>query len=154
MSEARDKQRHSPDADLVDAVVQLSFAVQTVLGRLAEAQELSITQTRMLAVLEDRDIGVQELSAILEQGKSSTSGLVTRAARRGLVRRREVPGDRRAVHVALTPAGRSLVREVREEVRVEIGRLTAAMPQRDRDRLARLSRVLVDQYAIHHRLPV
>lgn len=140
--------------ELVDSLVQLSFAVQAVFGQLAESQEMSIPQARMLGVLEDREIGVQELSEILEQGKSSTSGLVSRAERRGLVRRRDVPGDGRAVHVALTPAGRALVRTVREAVRAEITRLAEPLSGDDRAELARAAQVLVDRYAEDHRLPI
>lgn len=140
--------------ELVDVLVQLSFAVQAVLGRLAESQEMSIPQVRMLAVLEDREIGVQELAEILEQGKSSTSGLVSRAERRGLVRRQAVPGDGRAVHVALTPAGRALVRTVREAAHAEITRLAEPLSGDNRAELARAARVLVDRYTEDHSLPI
>jgi len=38
--------------------------------------------------------------------RAALTGLIDRAERRGLVERRAVPGDRRAVRVSLTPDGR------------------------------------------------
>lgn len=138
------------DDCLIDALVQLSFVVQKVIGRIAEAQEMSITQVRLLAVLEDRQIGVKELSGILELGKSATSGLVSRAERRGLVRRHEVPEDARAVQVGLTPAGRAMTRSVRREVRADLTGLAVALAPADRDRLPGLVQPLVDEYFAQH----
>ena len=66
---------------------RFSFAVQNVLGRVAAAHDLSITQLRMLAILRDREPGMLELARQLELSKSSASGLIDRAQKRGLVAR-------------------------------------------------------------------
>ncbi|MER6901520.1 MarR family transcriptional regulator, partial [Amycolatopsis sp. NPDC000740] len=76
---------NAPAPDLVDGLMQLSFVVQAILGRLAGEHGLSVTQLRMLAVLDDREIGMRQLAGILELEKSSVTGLVDRAERRGLV---------------------------------------------------------------------
>lgn len=89
----------------------------------------------MLAVLEDREIGMLQLASILELEKSSTTGLVDRAVRRGLVRRVAVPGNRRAVNVTVTPTGRDLVRTARTSVRAEITAMSASLGPAQRDRL-------------------
>src|SRR3954462_10769404 len=71
----------------VDVLVQLSFLVQGVLGRIAAEHDLSLTQVRLLGILRDRRPGMLELARHLGLDKSSMTGLVARAEKRGLVRR-------------------------------------------------------------------
>lgn len=144
----------SADLDLVDGLVQLSFAVQSVLGRIASDLDLSVTQLRMLAVLEDREIGMLQLASILELEKSSTTGLVDRAVRRGLVRRVTVPGNRRAVNVTVTPAGRKLFRTARSSVRAEITAMSESLGEAQRDRLRSSVTTLIRQNAASHAIPL
>ncbi len=75
------------DLGLVDALAQLSFAVQGALTRVAAAHDASIIQTRLLGILRDRHPTITELAAFLQLDKSSVTGLVDRAEERGLVRR-------------------------------------------------------------------
>src|SRR3954469_4308716 len=96
----------------LDAVVQLSFAVQHALGELAAEHDLSLTQFRLLAILRDREPAMLDLARHLKLEKSSVSGLIDRAQRRGLVERFPGEGDGRAVYVRLTSAGRRLVEEI------------------------------------------
>jgi DNA-binding MarR family transcriptional regulator len=131
---------------MVDAVVQLSFAVQGVLGRLAAANDLSITQLRLLAILRDRDPGMLELARHLGLGKSSVSGLIDRAERRGLVTRTAAPGDRRGVLVSLTPDGRLLTEQVESRAVAEILALLAPVPVGERERFTRLAAGVVQQH--------
>lgn len=93
---------------MVDALAQLSFAVQGVLSQIGAEHDLSIIQVRLLGVLRDRSVGMNELARHLGLDKSSVTGLVDRAERRGLVRRRTSSTDRRAIEVSITPAGRKL----------------------------------------------
>jgi DNA-binding MarR family transcriptional regulator len=144
----------APDLELVDGLVQLSFAVQSVLGRVASGLDLSVTQLRMLAVLEDREIGMLQLASILELEKSSTTGLVDRAVRRGLVRRVTVPGNRRAVNVTVTPAGRELFRTARSSVHAEIIAMSESLGKADRDRLRSSVTALIRQHAASHAIPL
>jgi DNA-binding MarR family transcriptional regulator len=140
--------------ELVDGLVQLSFVVQAVLGRIADQHELSTTQVRMLAVLEDREIGMLQLARILELEKSSVTGLVDRAERRDLVRRVAVPGNRRAVHVVLTEHGQELVRAVRSAARAQIAAsLTGSLDEAAQNRLSRLAAALIQRYASQHAIP-
>jgi MarR family transcriptional regulator, lower aerobic nicotinate degradation pathway regulator len=141
--------RSIPAADLgmVDAVVQLSFAVQGVLGRLAAAHELSITQLRLLAILRDRDPGMLELARHLGLGKSSVSGLIDRAERRGLVARTAAPVDGRGVLVTLTADGRRLAGQIESEVVDELAGLLAPVRAGERERLSRLAARVVEHHA-------
>ena len=69
----------------VDGLAQLSFLIQGMLERRAAEHDLSIIQTRLLGVLRDRTPTMHELARFLGLDKSSATGLVDRAERRGLV---------------------------------------------------------------------
>jgi DNA-binding MarR family transcriptional regulator len=59
--------------------------------------------------------------------KSSMTGLVTRAEKRGLVQRLPSPDDGRAVLVGLTPLGRELTDRCTAEMDQQIAALTASL---------------------------
>lgn len=116
--------------DTVDGLVQLSFLIQGVLSAVGGAHDLSIIQIRLLGVLRDRQAGMLELGRHLGLDKSSMTGLVSRAEKRGLVLRAPSPRDGRAVLVSLTPLGRRLTEQCAAEVTRRVmaltDRLTAA----------------------------
>jgi MarR family transcriptional regulator, lower aerobic nicotinate degradation pathway regulator len=142
----------STDAQLttVDGLAQLSFLIQRLLERRAAEQDLSIIQTRLLGVLRDRQPTMNELAKLLDLDKSSVTGLVDRAERRGLVRRIPSQEDRRAVMVALTQQGRSLISRAAADFEADVSALLARVSPRDREALSALvSRVLVTHAADH-----
>jgi len=106
----------TPDDALVDALVQTSFVVTGVLTRVAAERDLSLTQLRMLGVLRDRRPRMAQLAALLGLDKSTVSGLIERAERRGLVRRVPSADDARAVEVEATADGLTLARDGAEQV--------------------------------------
>ena len=58
---------------------------------------------------------------------------------------RSVPGDRRALSVALTPGGRDAARAFHRELSAELARLTDVLPPDERERFCRsLARVTAD----------
>jgi MarR family transcriptional regulator, lower aerobic nicotinate degradation pathway regulator len=129
---------------LVDALAQLSFAVQGALGRIAATHDLSIVQARLLGILRDRRPTITELAALLGLDKSSVTGLVDRAEERGLVRRIASRLDGRSVQVSITPAGQKLVGRAAAAFEAEIAALTADMSTSQRERLAAAaSRIVV-----------
>jgi DNA-binding MarR family transcriptional regulator len=79
-----------------------------------------------------------ELGATLGLEKSSLTGLVDRAVRRGFVRREPDPADRRAVQVVLTEEGRELAEEFYAATCRRVDELAAGLPPSERDRLAAL----------------
>lgn len=96
------------DLGLVDALAQLSFLVQNALAELAGEHDLSITQTRLLGILRDREPTMNELGRHLGLDKSSITGLVDRAQRRGWSPARPVPSTAaRSRCRSPTPAARS-----------------------------------------------
>jgi DNA-binding MarR family transcriptional regulator len=125
-------------------MAQLSFAVQGLLERRASAHGISLAQTRLLGVLRDREPTMRELASLLGLDKSSTSGLVDRAERRGLVARRPSPADRRVVLVRLTDDGRALVRDVAARFEADVVALLGHLTASEQRTLSRLiSRLLV-----------
>jgi MarR family transcriptional regulator, lower aerobic nicotinate degradation pathway regulator len=127
------------DLGLVDALAQLTFAVQGTLGRIAAANGLSIAQTRLLGILRDREPTIKELAAFLQLDKSSVTGLVDRAQERGLVRRTPSALDGRSVHVRITAAGRALVERETATFEEEIAVLVSDLSPNDRTRLSSLA---------------
>lgn len=139
--------------DLVGGLIQLSFDVQAILSRLAEEHGLSVVQVHLLAVLADGDLGMRQLGGVLELEKSSVTGLVDRAERRGLVRRVAVPDNRRATNVTLTPTGRSLVQAACEAARIEITAVTATLSAPQRARLGQSVDALIEECAARKDIP-
>jgi DNA-binding MarR family transcriptional regulator len=128
----------------VDGLAQLSFLIQGLLERRAAEHDLSIIQTRLLGVLRDRKPTMHELARFLGLDKSSVTGLVDRAERRGLVARVPSATDRRAVLVSLTGEGRSFVSQAAAAFEADVSALLSRLPPRERETLARIvSRLLV-----------
>jgi MarR family transcriptional regulator, lower aerobic nicotinate degradation pathway regulator len=141
-----------PAADQVlspaDGLAQLSFLVHGILERRAREHDLSMIQVRLLGVLRDRTPTMNELARYLDLDKSSVTGLVDRAQRRGLVVRAPSTTDRRAVLVSLTGHGRSLAADGTARFEADVSLLLQRLPPADRDALSRLiSRLLVAQAA-------
>lgn len=131
------------DLGLVDALAQLSFTVQALLGRIAASYDLSIVQARLLGILRDRRPTITELAAFLQLDKSSVTGLVDRAEERGLVRRVASTHDRRSVGVALTPLGRRLVGQGTASFAAEVAELVAGLGAAQQARLSALASQVV-----------
>jgi DNA-binding MarR family transcriptional regulator len=133
-----------PDLGIVDALVQSSFLVQAVLDQAAAEHDLSIIQARLLGVLRDREPRMAQLAQLLELTKSSTTGLVDRAEKRGLVRRTTIPvGDERAVHVMLTEQGRELEQKFTAQVTRRLMTLAAGLSETRRAQLSKTLTQLV-----------
>jgi DNA-binding MarR family transcriptional regulator len=76
--------------------------------------DLSPSQFNVLNLLHESPDGVSQtdLSRALIMHRSNVTGLVDRLEKRGLVRRRRHPRDRRAHCVTLTPAGGRLLGDI------------------------------------------
>jgi len=151
MTPAKDPARSHQvdDLGLTDALVQLSFLVQSVLGRIASDHGLSIAQVRVLGVLRDREPGMQQLARHLHLDKSSVSGLIDRAEQRGLVKRLAASEDGRVVKVSQTPMGRKVIAEVERSVAGELASLARSLSCREQNQLSRLASrlALMDSHA-------
>jgi DNA-binding MarR family transcriptional regulator len=142
-----DDHRAAPDGDdpdARDALVEMSFVIQGLLGQLADRHQLSLTQMRLVGILRDREPGMRELARFLNLEKSSVSGLVDRAEHRGLVQRKPGTTDGRAVHVSITPAGRAIVEQIQAALAQPFADLLGPLQPRQRAQLTRLLRDLLD----------
>jgi MarR family transcriptional regulator, lower aerobic nicotinate degradation pathway regulator len=128
---------HAQEPNLTDALVELSFLIGATLARLAGEYEVSLAQVRLIGILRDREPGIVELAGVLDLDKSSVSGLVDRAQRRGLVERASSKtGDGRAIRVLLTASGRSMAGRFAARVSQEIAELVEDLSPAQRRRLA------------------
>ena len=134
----------SDDLGIVDGLVQLSFLVQSILARVATGYDVSVVQVRMLGVLRGRRVGMAQLAKLLNLDKSSMTGLVDRAERRGFVERVPVAADGRVVHVVLTEHGTKIAEAFAYEVADQIAAAVDGLSETNRKRLSSLaSRVVV-----------
>ena len=132
---------------LVDALVRSTFHVTGVLTRIGAENDLSLTQLRVLGILRDRRPRVTELAAYLGLDKSTMSGLIDRAERRGLLTRGRNPHDGRAVDVFLTPAGHELTKRLYLEVRDTLAPALGRLRPEQRAQLLALLQPLLDPAA-------
>jgi MarR family transcriptional regulator, lower aerobic nicotinate degradation pathway regulator len=123
----------------VDALVQLSFAVQAVLVRAATEAGLSVTLLRLLGILRDRTPPMSDLAEHLGLDRSSITGLVDRAERRGLVTRSPGAHDARVTLVGMTAAGRDVARRTATAVAGGLAALVEGVPAADRAALVRVA---------------
>jgi DNA-binding MarR family transcriptional regulator len=130
--------------DLMDGLVQVSFRVIAVLSRAAAEHDLSLTQLRVLAILRDREPTMAALATHLGLERSSVSGLIDRAVRRGLVRRDTSNEDGRAVRVSLTPDGQRFASRLTAEISGLIAPLTRNLSATDQKRLGTLLNKMLD----------
>jgi DNA-binding MarR family transcriptional regulator len=124
--------------DLIDSLVRTAFFTTAVLSRIAAGHDLSLTQLRVLAILRDRQGSMSDLATYLGLDKSSISGLVDRAEKRGLVQRTPNPLDGRGIDVALTAEGGQLAEEGAAEVAEALSPLIGTLSPHESHRLAAL----------------
>jgi MarR family transcriptional regulator, lower aerobic nicotinate degradation pathway regulator len=136
-----------PALSPADGLAQLSFLIQDILERRAREHDLSVIQIRLLGILRDRRPTMNELARLLGLDKSSVTGLVDRAERRGLVARVPSAADRRSVLVSLTDHGRSLASDGTALFEADISLLLRHLPPADRETLSGLVRRLLVAHA-------
>jgi len=139
---------HHPDGSteaLEDALIRIAYYVVGILTRLGAEHDLSLTQLRVLGILRDRRGRMTDLAAYLGLDKSTMSGLVDRAERRGLLARDRNPEDGRVVDVFATPAGRELFERLYREFRTALAPVTGRLSPEQREQLTRLLTPVLDE---------
>lgn len=126
------------EAPLLGALVQTSYAVIDGVATVAARHDLSLTLWRVIAILRDRTPTMSELAAHLGLDRSTITGLVDRAATRGLLRKTGDSRDRRSSRVALTEPGHALAQACADELMRELSPLTARLTAPQRGQLTRL----------------
>jgi DNA-binding MarR family transcriptional regulator len=135
-------------ASVVEVLARLAFVMTARLEERASEAEVSLQQLRLLGILRDRRPTINELTVHLGIDKSSFSGLVIRAERRGLVSRTQHEQDGRAVRVRLEPAGRAIVDAADALFAADVQRIFSTLSAAERARWVALSqRVVVAEAA-------
>ena len=137
MTSDRDR-RHDHLEDLRDTLVQISFALMAALTEVAAEHDLSLTQLRVLGILRDREPTMADLATFTGLERSTVSGLIDRAAQRGLVSKTADPHDGRSVRVTLTEPACTLVPEVTAAIGDRIKPLTGKLSTAEQKRLTAL----------------
>ena len=78
---------------------------------------ISISQSHILDVLAgEGDLTMQQLARRMYKSVSTMTRVVGQLVRRGYVKRRQDPEDRRVVHVSITPQGKAIVAAVNRDL--------------------------------------
>jgi DNA-binding MarR family transcriptional regulator len=131
---------------LVDALVQTSFVTMALLNKVGGEHDLSLTQLRVLAILRDRRLKMTELADYLGLDKSTMTGLVDRAEKRGLLERVRNPTDGRAVDVRISPDGAELAERLYAQVARSLSPMTSTLTRADQRRLRALLESMLDRH--------
>ncbi len=124
---------------------KLSHAVSTSFAERLAARGVSVAQWVVLRVLFDGgSFPLKDIVARVEVDQGALSRMVDRLVARGWVRRVADAGDRRAVAISLTPAGRRLVPVLAAEAdKNEEVFFSAITPSERREFLRTMQRLLV-----------
>ncbi|MFD7027337.1 MarR family winged helix-turn-helix transcriptional regulator [Streptomyces sp. NPDC059917] len=103
----------------------------------ASAPPVSSAQARVLFLIDGNgEMNLRELGRLLEAAPPSVTRLCDRLQAVGFVERHPGTGDRREVLLALTPAGRSYLADLRGRRQEALAAAMAAMPPASRAALA------------------
>jgi DNA-binding MarR family transcriptional regulator len=139
MTKAKPAKKPASSGDrLVDALARTSFTTMAVLNKLAADNDLSLTLLRVGGILRDRRLRMATLAQYLGLERSTMTGLVDRAEKRGLVARAPSEDDGRAIEVFLTKDGLKLAESLEEQLREALAPLTQRLDVADHRTLQRL----------------
>jgi MarR family transcriptional regulator, lower aerobic nicotinate degradation pathway regulator len=124
--------------DLRDALVQSAFTLMAALTEVAAEHDLSLTQLRVLGIIRDREPTMADLATYTGLERSTVSGLIDRAAQRGLVVKTSDPVDGRSVRVSPTAQARELEPEISAAVGERIAPLIGQLSTGEQKRLTAL----------------
>jgi DNA-binding MarR family transcriptional regulator len=124
--------RESLVADVLDEFNQISFRdFQGALKRWHEGS-LSVVHLNVLMALRSGEaVTMSHLAEMLDVSVASTTGIVDRMEKKGVVERRHSEADRRVVEVHLTERGRAVFLAMRAERQVRLTTLLAAISDED-----------------------
>ena len=130
-------------AEAATGLVQLSGLVQNLYARISQRHDLTPAQAKLLCMVAEGPRGMAELAQCFGVEKAALTGLVDRVERRGLATRTRVHGDRRALHVTLTDAGRHAATAFHREVTVELEQLLSPLAPHDQEHFRRAMAAII-----------
>jgi DNA-binding MarR family transcriptional regulator len=116
-----------------EELIQLSRLVQGIFASTSLRHDLTHVQAKLLCVLAFRPRGMAELARLFGVEKAALTGLIDRAERRGTVSRLPVPGDRRALRVSLTDAGRRAATAFHGDVTEQLDEVLSPLTATERE---------------------
>jgi len=133
----------------VDAMllVRMTHHLQKILRDKSNAalkpHALGDTHYHVLAILygsADETSTATELSEACNEKPANLTRVCDELAAKGLIERRPKPGDRRAVMIGLTDAGRSLIARILPDVSLEVTSVYAGLTPAELEQLAALTK--------------
>lgn len=106
------------------------------IGEALKSRNLTPTVWRVLAILQEHDgmhIGALSQESVID--RTLLSRIIAGLERKGFVRRKPYPGDRRFTAVHLEPAGHRVFREILPVARQQIETAVAGLSKQDLKRL-------------------
>jgi DNA-binding MarR family transcriptional regulator len=113
----------------------------------AIGHEVNFSQFITLKTLAKGPAGVGELARSAQLHPGAMTRLLDKLAERGLVARESVAGDRRAVQIALTDAGRAMWDEIAPSAQRVLDRATKNFTDAEREQLLRMVAQVRDNLA-------
>ena len=138
MSEPNPGEPSAEDPRLLDALGQTALVIVGLLTSIAAEHDLSLTQARVLGILRDRRLRMTDLADYLGLERSTLSGLIDRAAGRGLVERSRSAEDGRSIEVALTDVGQQFASRAERDIAAALAPFTARLSPSERTSLTTL----------------
>jgi DNA-binding MarR family transcriptional regulator len=138
-----DEHRADVPADAAAGLIQLSGLVHGLYARISQRHDLTPVQAKLLCIVAENPRGMAELAQCFGVEKAALTGLVDRVERRGLAKRTPVHGDRRALHVTLTEAGRRAAAAFHGEVTAELERLLASLTPPERKQFGQATAAII-----------
>ncbi|WP_338043994.1 MarR family winged helix-turn-helix transcriptional regulator [Paenibacillus lutrae] len=122
---------------------EVNHAFYHVLAKTAQIHGLTRVQLIVLRALTDHpDIGLSELSECIQLGRSTTSGIVERMVKAGLVTRQRLHADRRSLSLNLSEKGAVIWQQVKAEHLVNMTPLLA-LSEEDQQQLFRINEQII-----------
>src|SRR6266545_3373440 len=115
------------------AAAQRSSLVGRSAAEANQLHDLTPVQARLLCALVEGPRGMADLARGFGVEKAALTGLADRTERRGLAKRVPVPGDRRAMRVALTDIGRRTAAAFHADMTAELTQLLSPLAPHDRE---------------------
>jgi len=138
------KQSAALSEGLLDALVQTSFVTMAVLNKIGAENDLSLTQLRVCGILRDRRPRMAALADYLGLEKSTMTGLIDRAEKRGILARAPSAEDGRATEVFLTKQGIALFERLYLELKQALEPLMARLDTSEQRQLQALLRRMLE----------
>ncbi|MEU9322614.1 MarR family transcriptional regulator [Streptomyces canus] len=141
-------QRTDLDLDAMGTIGRILRLSRLVNGRLKDhftQYDMETWEFDVLATLRrsGQPLTAKALAGSIMIGSAALTNRIDRLVARGLVTRESVPGDRRSLHIALTPEGRDLVDRTVEGHVQNQRRILAGLTPADREDLTRVLRTLL-----------